>query len=226
MPDPDKTPCCGKTPPLYKPLAQLGTGGRFACSYCGEMYLDGKPTGEKVATMQAEESGIFKALKLVAKTDWKSMLLLMTALTGALGFVWNKVELYVQEYNNKQIEAAQTQKVKANQAVNSGAYEALATRLDELFLKVEALETKARVKTEYVPVSLDVPDPPVVIDTSLPKKEKHKAKAAVATVPLAPPAKPEPVSKRFTKARLPEFDAVQAAVEVDLEEFIKEVKAK
>jgi len=176
--------------------------------------------------MKAEESGVFKALKLAAKIDWKSMLLILTASTGALGFVWNKIELYVQAYNAKQLEATQQEQVDTNQAVNGGAYEALATRMDELFMKVEALEAKARVKTEYVPVPLEVPDPSQSGET--PRKEKMKAQGggAVATSAGMPAPKPEPVSKRFTKARLPEFDAVQAAVGIDLDEFMDEVKAK
>jgi hypothetical protein len=179
--------------------------------------------------MKPEESGVFRALKLVAKTDWKSMLLLITALTGAGGFVWNKVELYVQQYNQKQTDADAAKQVQQNQEVAGGAYDAMATRLDELFMKVEALEHKARVVTEYVPVTLEVPPPkpdPVAVEVAADEPPPAKMKAKVATAPQAPPAKPEPVSKRFTKARLPEFNAVQAAAEVDLAEFIEEVKAK
>ena len=163
-----------------------------------------------------------------AKVDWKSMVLLLTALTGALGFVWNKVELYVQNYRANVAKA----EVSVNQVAVGGAYEALALRMDELFLKMEALEAVTKVKTTYVPVTktvkpLGLSAPRVLVEVEqVPFTPQAAEKPAMGIAVTAPKPKPEPVSKRFSRARLPEFEAVQAAAEVDLEDFLREVSAK
>jgi hypothetical protein len=172
-----------------------------------------------------EESEVVEALKLATKIDWKGIALILTALVGAGGAVWNKAEMYFQNYQQRQ--TAQVQ-----QAATGGAYEAMATRLDELFMRIEALEAKAKVQTEYVPVET-VPPPPSALGAgagAAPDPVEAVAEADETPEPppdaVAPEPKPEPVSKRFSRARLPEFEAVQQAARQDLEEFIKEVKAK
>ena len=187
-----------------------------------------------------EESEVVEVMKLATKIDWKGMALILTALMGAGGAIWNKVELYIQNYQQRQTQ----QQVQTTDAAAGGAYEAIATRLDELFLKVEVLEAKMNVKVDYVPVET-VPESTVPssmgsgdsrVATTHPSASEDGASPEpipepddVAAVALeAPPAipKPEPVSKRFSRARLPEFEEVQQAARGDLEQFIKEVKAK
>lgn len=180
-----------------------------------------------------EESEVVEALKAATKVDWKGIALIITALTGALGFAWNKVELYVQQYQQQKTQ----QQVTNTDAAAGGAYEAIATRLDELFLKVEVLERQLNVKVDYVPLEA-VPDPepprslgaaagfaePMTREEPEPEPDEMEDLGAIGVT--APPVKPEPVSKRFKRARLPEFEAVQQAARDDLEQFIKEVKAK
>lgn len=175
-----------------------------------------------------EESEAVEALKLATKIDWKSIALIITALAGAGGAVWNKVELAIQNYQQKQTE----QQVKTTDAAAGGAYEAMATRLDELFMRIEALEQKTKVETHYIPVEAV---PPAPSSMGVGGGAASEPVAALAdedetpepeAPPVEPEPKPEPVSKRFSKARLPEFEAVQQAARQDLEQFIKEVKAK
>lgn len=187
--------------------------------------------------MKPDESGVFKALRLISKTDWRSLLLLVTALTGALGFAWNKVELYIQQG----VTAENTLEAKSTKEAAGGAYEVMATRLDELFFKVEALEQKLNMRVDYVPVE------PVVPETTMPEKPDKPEPATVATAVVDEPEaagggaettaevvgsimggeKPAPVSKKFSRARLPEFDVIQQQAQgADLEDFISEVKGK
>ena len=175
-----------------------------------------------------EESEVVEALKLATKIDWKAVALILTALTGAGGAIWNKVELYIQQYQQREV----AQATKTTNAAAGGAYEAMATRLDELFMRIEALEEKARITTEYVPVE-EVPPPPRAFGRGggaapepVAALDGEEAAEEVDVALEAPPAGPEPVSKRFKRARLPEFEAVQQAAQQDLEQFIKEVKAK
>jgi len=193
--------------------------------------------------MKPDESGVFKALRLISKTDWRSLLLLVTALTGALGFAWNKVELYIQQG----VTAENTLEAKSTKEAAGGAYEVMATRLDELFFKVEALEQRLNMRVDYVPVAPDLPEPGVVTTTTTesppPKPEPATVATAVADEPEAAGGgaettaevvgsimggkKPAPVSKKFSRARLPEFDVIQQQAQgADLEDFISEVKGK
>lgn len=173
---------------------------------------------------------MFKALRLVSKTDWRSLLLLITALTGALGFVWNKVELYVQQAMADEV-ALDT---KANKEAAGGAYEALATRLDELFFKVEGLEAKLNVKADYVPVEPTVPEPKPEPDAVADEPVATAAGGGVGDTTaelvgsiMKREKPPEPVSKKFSRARLPEYNSIQQqAQQGELEDFISEVKAK
>lgn len=159
------------------------------------------------------ESGFFKALKLIVKVDWKSMLLILTALAGAGGAVWNKVELYLQQYQQQQI-ALQAQN---SNAATGGAYDALATRIDELFMRIESLEAVNSIRTHYVPIPVTESIPPLPKTIDLREDPDN-------TVPVEP--EPEPVSRRFKNARLPEFQSVQQAARHDLEQFLEQVKAE
>ena len=151
-----------------------------------------------------------RILSCLERTDWRSLLLVLTALTGAMGFAWNKVELYVQQYRAAEIE----QVARNTDAAAGGAYEALATRIDELFVKVESLEKKARIQTHYVPITTDSPpvEEPITI--------ADEVREVIAE------AKPKLVSDRYPSARLPEFKQVQQAAQNDLGQFIDNVKLK
>lgn len=185
-----------------------------------------------------EESGVFKALRLLAKTDWRSMLLVLTALTGALGFAWNKVELYLQASTAESV-ALDT---RATKDASGGAYDVVATRLEELFFKVDALEKRLNMQTHYVPVQPDVPETLTPTTKAMAKTTKPDKPVVLEDAPMvgggAPATteivgsimgdkKPEPVSKRFERARLPDFNVIQQqAKEAELDSFISEVKGK
>lgn len=163
---------------------------------------------------------------ILTKTDWKGIAMLVAALTGALGFVWNKVELYFQN-----------DRTSTNEVATEGAYDTVATRLDELFFKIEILEKTNRVETHYTPPDTVKDEPLEVVPIpELPPKAKMKAKAKPQPKPSSAPAMPiekpsdpkqQHVSKRFERARLPEFKAVQkAAADDKADKFIQEVRGK
>lgn len=162
---------------------------------------------------EKQESGVLGMLRLAGKVDWRSMLLILTALAGAGGAVWNKIELYLQEYQQQQIEV----QAQNSDAATGGAYDALATRLDELFMRIEALEAANAIRSHYVPIPVTENIPPLPKTIDLREDPDN-------VVPVEPP--PEPVSKRFKNARLPEFQAVQQAARQDLEQFLEQVKAE
>jgi len=74
-----------------------------------------------------EEKGVVGAVKSLAKVDWKSLAIIVTALTGALGFAWNKVEMYVEQH--------------VQRTASAGTYQVIAKRVDELYQRVETLES-------------------------------------------------------------------------------------
>lgn len=52
---------CGGLPPRYRPLARITPRGRCYCTHCNEIYVDGKPSGERIApTELAPETGVKK----------------------------------------------------------------------------------------------------------------------------------------------------------------------
>lgn len=158
--------------------------------------------------MKDENSDAVKILTLVSRIDWKAMAIALTALTGALGFAWNKVELYFQDDQQQQLKLEQAYDSKVAQQATGGAYEALATRLDELFSRIEVLEKKARVKPSY-----EVPPAPL----GQPVMFGRGGGGSLELRSLEQPKTDELAPQKFQKARLPDFQAVQKAAEMDIQ---------
>lgn len=152
-----------------------------------------------------KEGMLLRALKLVAKTDWKSMVVLLTMFGGGAGYVVDWFD---------DIRTDRTQE---------GAYDLLATRLEELAVRVEACEADKLP----APMPKPAPVPKVAV-----KPEKVSAIAPVgagggateAVAVAAPTSEPEP--KKYEKARLPAFQQItqRANQQVELEQFIQKVK--
>jgi hypothetical protein len=133
---------------------------------------------------------ILRCLKAAAGIDWKALALVLAALGGLGGAIWNRVDAFVE----KAI-AARTQQ---------GVYEVLAQRMEEMSTRLEVLETLHTVKA---PVPL--PKPPVRGATPEPVEETAVPATAVDAVRFR--------SMQFKKSQLPSFQFLQKrAVDDDL----------
>jgi hypothetical protein len=73
-----------------------------------------------------KENKLIKALKLIIKIDWKSLLLILTVLFGALGTIWNKLEA--------------TWDRTINNETQQNVYETLASQVEEISVRLANLE--------------------------------------------------------------------------------------
>lgn len=87
-----------------------------------------------------KEPLILRCLKAMAGIDWKALALVLAAIGGFGGAIWNKIDSIIDRAL-----AARTQQ---------GVYEALAQRLDEVSTRLNALE---RVHAPKPPVPASVP---------------------------------------------------------------------
>jgi hypothetical protein len=81
-----------------------------------DLYLDTK-----------KENKLIKTLKLIIKIDWKSLLLILTVLFGAVGTIWNKLEATIDRAINNETQ--------------QNVYETLAAQVEELSIRLDRLET-------------------------------------------------------------------------------------
>jgi len=132
-----------------------------------------------------------RCLKLAARVDWRGLALVLAALAGIGGAVWNKLDSIVEKTLT-----ARTQQ---------GVYEVLASKLDDMSARIESLETSHGIK----------PKPPAAPDKSGPDNETGRAPtpisdaamAAVVTVDAGGPI--APAEPTFNAAQLPSFRAIQ-----------------
>lgn len=159
---------------------------------------------------------LLRALRYISKTDWKSLALMISLTVGAGGSTCNAAWTWVND-------------LRAGRA-NAGTYDLLATRINELAVRIEACEAKtAPVVIEAAPV----PAPAIAKR----QKKKHHYKRPAKT-PEAPPAvataaAPERLTEQtavevvidaapaYKSARLPGYGEIQqAAQEANMDNFI------
>jgi hypothetical protein len=124
-----------------------------------------------------KEPLILRCLKAMAGIDWKALALVLAAIGGFGGAIWNKIDSIIDRAL-----AARTQQ---------GVYEALAQRMDEMSVRVNALEVAHAPKPPLparIPTKAEPPPPEV--------------SPATAEAAPAPPV-------QFKSARLPSFQAIQ-----------------
>lgn len=148
-------------------------------------------------TTDLEDSGLLakgtdkwyeRCLKLMARVDWRGLAIVLAAVAGIVGAVWNKLDAVVEKAL-----AARTQQ---------GVYEVLADKLDDLSARLVALEGMHAAKGEAPrPATPRSPDKPI------PGSETGQAPKPVdaATVAVAEPS----IDKAFTSAQLPSFQTIQ-----------------
>ena len=81
----------------------------------------------KLELVTKKENKLIKALKLLIKVDWKSLILILTILFGAIGTIWNKLEA--------------TWDRAINTETQQNVYETLAAQVEELSIRLDRLET-------------------------------------------------------------------------------------
>ena len=81
----------------------------------------------KLELVTKKENKLIKALKLLIKVDWKSLILILTILFGAVGTIWNKLEATIDRTINNETQ--------------QNVYETLAAKVEELSVRLDRLET-------------------------------------------------------------------------------------
>lgn len=166
-----------------------------------------------------KDGRLLRVLKLIAKIDWRSMAMVLGVLGGCGGAVWNQVDSWLQQARDDRTQ--------------SGAYELLAERVDELYERVEVCELaheSAEAAPEMPPASTRRSRKPKLlesesIDTQLQASSPTNSTAIDETIPEdAPP--PEPVA--YKKSRLPSFEVIQQKARQleDMEGFMEDMKAR
>jgi hypothetical protein len=128
-----------------------------------------------------------RCLKLMARVDWRGLAIVLGVLTGIVGAVWNKLDAALEKTL-----ASRTQQ---------GVYEVLATKLDDVALRLTALEAAHATKGTPTPAAPDKPKP-------VPGSELGRAPASappdasvVTVIDVSEPA--------FPAAQLPSFQTIQ-----------------
>lgn len=136
---------------------------------------------------------ILRCLKAAARVDWRAMLLVLAAIGGFGGAIWNRVDAVLE----KAIQGRTQQ----------GVYELLATRMDELSARLEKIELAHAIESPATPKRLDKPAPaPMPVEHgSLPSPVVSEAMAATVMV-----TEPE-----YKAANLPSFDQIQQSAKQD-----------
>lgn len=140
-----------------------------------------------------------RCLKLMARVDWRGLALVLAALAGIGGAVWNKLDAMVDKALT-----ARTQQ---------GVYEVLATKLDDMSVRLAALEAAHVAKPE--------PPTPTVPNKPIPGSESGRAPAPKPpdAVTVTANAVPEVAYK---SARLPSFQAIQRHAQDNALQLLKE----
>ncbi len=106
-----------------------------------------------------KEGKLLRALRYLSRIDWKGIALVLTAVGGLSGALWNKAEAWIYEQRTERTQG--------------GAYALLARRVDELYQRVEACEPRLDEPAEAsAPVEAHaladgppaVPTPPVGVE--------------------------------------------------------------
>lgn len=165
---------------------------------------------------------LMRALKLVASTDWKSIVVLLTMTGGGAGYAMDWID---------DLRASRTQ---------SASYELLATRLEELAARVETCEAghnegvnageeEAAEKTPSRPASTSTPKPDLGLDPD-PDPVTLSSTTEITTDAAAEDEDKPAIEVQvvYEKMRLPHFDDIRqmAGIEEDLKNFIEQVKEK
>jgi hypothetical protein len=133
-----------------------------------------------------------RCLKLMARVDWRGLAIVIAAVAGIVGAVWNKLDAAV----DKAL-AARTQQ---------GVYEVLAAKLDDVALRLTTLEAKhlAEGKT-----GAPVKPPATPRDKPVPGSESGRA-------PEPPPSDAMTMAvPMFSAAQLPSFATIQKRAQDD-----------
>lgn len=141
---------------------------------------------------------ILRCLKVMAGIDWKALAIVLAALAGLGGAIWNRVDATIEKAL-----AAKTQQ---------GVYELLATKLDDVASRLDKLE-KAHVVVPVPPVLVPKqpspikPQPPVLPSPVEQGSLIPTSETMAATVVVVEPM--------FQAIRLPSFEQVQQAAVSD-----------
>ena len=138
---------------------------------------------------------------------------------GCAGAVWNQVDSWVQQAHDDRTQ--------------SGTYELLAQRLDELYERVEACEAVYEpAETDEVDEAAAPPRPTdrprlveaVSVDAQLQASSPPDNAAMVEMIMESAP--PDPVA--YKKSRLPSFDVIQQKARQleDMDDFMEDMKAR
>jgi hypothetical protein len=158
-----------------------------------------------------KETAVVQGLKVVAGIDWKALLLVLTALGGFGGAIWNRVDATIEKALQ-----ARTQK---------GVYTVLAAQLDTVVARLAIVEEMHGIEVPkaaadapapeapalaQTPVSAPVPSTPVVLEdkaTALPPR----GEVTVTVRPLPDEVVVAPAVVGRTD--LPTFEAIQKSAE-------------
>lgn len=138
-----------------------------------------------------------RCLKLMARVDWRGLAIVIAAVAGIVGAVWNKLDAAIEKAL-----AARTQQ---------GVYEVLANKLDDVALRLTALEAA------HVPDGKVVPQPmPPKPVKPIPGSESGRAPTppapAAAMVMVDADGVPDTT---FGAAKLPSFQTIQQRAKED-----------
>jgi len=144
-----------------------------------------------MSTPEKQDPLILRCLKAAAGIDWKALALVLAALGGLGGAIWNRVDSWVEKAL-----AARTQQ---------GVYEVLAQRMDEISARLEALEATHTIKG-VAPTHTSTKAEPTVtqVATTVPVKATPVLNALEKRVLLLAPE-----AMQFKRARLPSFQILQ-----------------
>ena len=150
-----------------------------------------------MATESGKESLAERCLKLAAAVDWRGFTIVLAALAGIGGAIWNKVDAMVEKAL-----AARTQQ---------GVYELLAEKLDDVSARLATLEASHTIEVKGKP-GKEVPG-----SKSGKATPKHAPDVAMATVIAvdAHATTPMAVEPTFKAARLPSFQTIQQHAQTD-----------
>ena len=138
-----------------------------------------------------------RCLKLMARVDWRGLAIVLAALAGIGGAIWNKLDAAIEKAL-----AARTQQ---------GVYEVLANKLDDVALRLAAIEASHAIDGKALPQ----PKPPTLMQ---PVRGSETGKAPAPPLPAAAmivvDADGVP-DTTFGAAKLPSFQTIQKRAEQD-----------
>lgn len=166
------------------------------------------------------ETTFIKALRLVSKTDWKSLFMVLCAVGGLAGAVWNKVEHLYHADESEDVQA--------------GSYELVAGRIEELFVKFDSLERRvalceagAKSFPAVPPTPVTAPRPPAPAELAGPAMFLHLIPEVEEDPEFETEIRAMEIEAKYEKARLPPFEMLQQKREQDeetLDLFLEQAK--